>query len=78
MRVVWVLTVLHLVAGGTGGVASSVPTVRAQTIAPVELQYEQRTIGFYGSKAECKRMLDQLARAPGIKPGSARCVKELN
>lgn len=75
MRVVWVLTVLHLVAGGPSGVdANSARTVPAHAADP---QYEQLTIGFYESKAECDRMRAQLANAPGFEPGSARCAKDL-
>ncbi|HXS28376.1 MAG TPA: hypothetical protein VN730_11980 [Steroidobacteraceae bacterium] len=78
MRIVWVLTVLHLVAGGAGVETSSMQTPQAHASTPHGTQYEQRTIGFYTSKAACDRMRDQLAQAPGVKPGSARCRKELN
>lgn len=68
MRVVWVLTVLHLVARGAA----------TQAPAPRALQTEQVTIGFYASKTACERMRKQLLRAPGFEPGSARCAKEEN
>ena len=71
MQVVWVLTVLHLIAGGTVG-------AEVQASAPPPQQTELVTIGFYATKAACERMRAQLATAPGFKPGSARCAKELN
>ena len=77
MRIVWALTVLHLVAGHTGVEASSTRAVQPESVSGSP-QYEQITIGFYESKAACSRMLIQLAHAPGIKAGSAQCRKELN
>lgn len=76
MRVVWVLTVLHLI-GGTGVEANSM-TVQTHASDPRELRYEQVTIGLYDSKSACKRMRDQVSTAPGFKPGSAQCRKEVN
>jgi hypothetical protein len=77
MRVVWVLTVLHLV-GGSGVETSSFQTAQAQTSVPGGLPYEQITIGLYKSKSACVRMRDQVLHAPGFKAGSAQCRKELN
>jgi len=78
MRVVWVLTVLRLIAGDPGVEANSIPTVQAQASAPSALEYEQITIGLYESKAACNRMRDQVLHAPGFKDGSAQCRRELN
>ena len=75
MRIVWVLTVLRLVAGGAGVETNSMHTVPARTSDP---QYEQITIGLYDTKAACKRMRDQVSNAPDFKAGSAQCRKELN
>jgi hypothetical protein len=75
MRIVWVLTVLRLVAGGVGVEANSMQTVEARASDP---QYEQITIGLYDTKAACKRMRDQVLDAPGFKAGSAQCRRELN
>lgn len=71
MQVVWVLTVLHLIGGGATG-------VQVHESAARDIQSERVTIGFYATKAACERMRAQLAQAPGFKPGSARCDKELN
>jgi hypothetical protein len=78
MRIVWVLTVLRLVAGDNGLEANSMPTVPTQTSVPTAAQYEQLTIGLYETKSECRRMRDQVLNAPGFKAGSAQCHKELN
>lgn len=79
MRVVWVLTVLRLVAGGAPGVeANSIPAAQVHGSAPAEVRTERVTIGFYASKAACDRMRAQLSHASGFKPGSAQCVKQLN
>ena len=77
MRIVWVLTVLHLVTGRTGVEASSMQSVQPASVSGSP-QYEQITIGFYETKAACRQMLTQLAQAPGVKAGSAQCRKELN
>jgi len=77
MRIVWVLTVLHLVAGRPGIEASSTQAVQPASVSGSP-QYERVTIGFYETKAACSRMLIQLAQAPGVKAGSAQCRKELN
>lgn len=73
MRVVWVLTVLHLIAGGT-----SSSQVRASAPPPHEQQAERVTIGFYATQSACERMRTQLSHARDFEPGSAQCVKELN
>ncbi len=78
MRIVWVLTVLRLVAGDTGVGANSMHTVEAQASAPSGQSYEQITIGLYESKSECNRMREQVSHAPGFKDGSAQCRRELN
>ncbi|MGH8219669.1 MAG: hypothetical protein ACREUT_14060 [Steroidobacteraceae bacterium] len=78
MRIVWVLTVLHLVAGGTGSETDSTKTVQMQAPRSHELQTKRITVGLYASKAACRRMRDQLLHAPGFIAGSAQCVKELN
>ena len=78
MRIVWVLTVLRLVAGHAGLETNSMPTAQAQGSAPRGLSYEQTTIGLYDSKSECNRMRDQVLHAPGFKDGSAQCRRELN
>jgi hypothetical protein len=75
MRIVWVLTVLRLVAGGAGVGTDPMHTVQARASDP---QYEQITIGLYETKAACKRMRDQVLNAPAFKAGSAQCRKELN
>ena len=78
MRIVWVLTVLRLIAGGSGPDANSIQPVEARASPPPEARYEQLTIGLYESKAACMRMRDQVMNAPGFKAGSAQCRKELN
>lgn len=70
MRIVWVLTALHFVAGGGG------PHVHA--LAARDPQLEQITIGIYASRSACERMRAQLSHAPEFKVGSARCIKEAN
>jgi hypothetical protein len=77
MRIVWVLTILHLV-GGAGVEANSMPTLQAHETVPSDPRYEQVTIGFYASRSACIRMRAQVLQAPGFKAGSARCHKELN
>jgi len=69
MRIVWVLTVLHLV-GSARGLSSAVTAS--------DMQYERITIGLYESKSACKRMRAELLHAPGFKPESAECTKTLN
>ena len=79
MRVVWVLTVLHLVAAGApAGGANAIHPAEMPAAPSRAVQTEQVTIGIYASKANCDRMRAQLANAAGFKPGSAQCNKQLN
>lgn len=78
MRIVWVLTVLHLIAGGAGDGAGSLKEAQVQAPASQDVHTERVTIGLYSSKAACKQMRDRLLHAPGFIAGSAQCVKELN